>query len=306
MSSSSKIAKENVARINKAIYYIEKNLHKKLLLEDIAKEAHFSPFHFHRLFSVVLAETPSDFINRKRIEKAAGFLMRQKQLSITEISDSTGFSSLSVFSRSFKKFYGMSPQDFKDASSETFSKICKTESKKGKIEVTFEQYISSIQKSLNWIQMNAATEVKVLEEFQLAYMSHVGMDLIGNTFSQLIRWATPKGLMSQENLRLMTIYHDSPKITDPNHVRMSACIVLNNPTKVDSEVGLRSMESTKCIVSRFEITPYEFQQAWESNFVWMNEHGYKKASMDPFEIYYNNAEEHPEGKFIVDMCIPIE
>lgn len=306
MPSSSKIAQENVARINKAIYYIEKNIQQKLLLEDIAKEAHFSPYHFHRLFSVVLGETPNDFITRKRIEKAASFLMHKKELSITEVSDSIGFSSLSVFSRAFKNFYGLSPQEFKELSYEKFSKICKTESKNGKVEVTFEQYISSIQKSLNWIKMNAKTEVKVIEELQLAYISHVGkMDLIGNILNRLVRWAAPKGLMAQENLRLLTIYHDSPKITDPNHLRMSACIVLNSPVKVDGEVGLRTIESCTCIVSRFEILPFEFQQAWESSFVWMNENGYKKADKDPFEIYYNNPEDHPEGKCIVDLCIPI-
>jgi AraC family transcriptional regulator len=155
--------------------------------------------------------------------------------------------------------------------------------------------------------MNAKTEVKILEEMQLAYISHVGkMDLIGNAYNQLIRWATPKGLMAQENLRMVSIYHDSPKITDPNHLRMSACIILNEATSVESEVGLRTLDAGKCIVSRFEMTPYEFQQAWESNFVWMSENGYKKGDKDPFEIYYNNAEEHPEGKFIVDLCIPIQ
>ncbi len=305
--NSSNIAKENVARINKAIVFIENNLQQKLLLEDIAQTAHFSPFHFHRLFSVVMGETPSDFINRKRIEKAAGLLMRRKHISVTEISDYLGFSSLPVFSRAFKKFYGMSPQDFKDASPEAFSKICKTESKNGQTQITFEQYISSIQKSLNWIDMNATTEVKVLDKMNLAYISHVGnMNHIGNTFNQLMRWAAPRGLMAQENLKMLTIYHDSPKITDPNHLRMSACILLNYPVKVDGEVSLRTIETTKCVVSRLEIGPAEFQQAWESNFVWMVEHGYERIDIDPFEIYHSNPNEHPEGKCIVDLCIPVQ
>ncbi len=305
--TSSQIAKENIARINKAIQYIEEHLEKKLLLEEIAKKAHFSPYHFHRLFSLVLGETPNEFITRKRIEKAASFLIHKKEVSITEVSDWVGFSSLPVFSRAFRKFYGLSPNDFKKSSTEKFSKICKTESKKGQIQITFEQYISSIQKSLNWIQMNATTEVKITERLHLAYISHVGkMDHIGNVYHQLIRWATPKGLMSQENLRMLTIYHDSPKITDPNHLRMSACMVLNQAVNVDGEVGLRTIEPTKCAISRLEIAPYEFQTAWESNFVWMSENGYKKADQDPFEIYYNNPEDHPEGKCIVDLCIPVQ
>ena len=306
MSSSKNIADENIARINKAILFIEENIQSKLLLEAIAKEAHFSPFHFHRLFSVVMGETVHSFISRRRIEKAASLLLHKKSIPVTEISEKVGFSSLSTFSRAFKKFYGLSPQEFKESSTEKFSKICKTKSKNGQIKVSFEQYISSIQKSLNWMQMNAKTKVTSLDPIELAYISHVGkIDLIGNVLNELVRWATPKGLMNQENLRMVTIYHDSPKITDPNHLRMSACMILNSPTTVEGRVGLRTFEPGKCIVSRLEIAPYEFQQAWESSFVWMNDHGYKKGDKDPFEIYYNNPQDHPEGKCIVDLCIPI-
>jgi AraC family transcriptional regulator len=304
---SDHIAKENVARINKAIYYIDTHLDQKLLLQDIAEKAHFSPYHFHRLFSVVMKETPNEYIVRKRIEKAASFFLNKKNISVTEASERTGFSSISSFSRAFKKFYGLAPQEFKEQGPEKFSKIRKIESKNGQTEVTFEQYIRSIQQSLNWIQMNATTEIKTVGDFELAYVSHVGkMDNIGHAFDTLIRWAAPKGLMGQENLRMVTIYHDSPKITDPNHLRMSACMILNENVKVEGEIGLRILETTKCIVSRFEIAPFEFQQAWESNFVWMTENGYKKADKDPFEIYYNNYLDHPQRKFIVDLCIPIQ
>ena len=42
---TSKIAKENIARLNIAITYIEENLSEKLSLKIIAEKAHFSPFH---------------------------------------------------------------------------------------------------------------------------------------------------------------------------------------------------------------------------------------------------------------------
>jgi len=305
--SNTKIPNTTVSRIGKAILYIEDNLDKKLLLEDIAQKAHFSPFHFHRLFSVVVGETLNNFITRKRIERAASHLMNKKNIPVTEVADRVGFTSLSSFSRAFKKFYGMSPIEFRDISPEKFSKICKTKSKNGQVTVSFEQYICNINNSLNWLKMNANTAVKVIEKLQLAYISHQGkMEHIGSAYDRLVRWATPKGLMAQENLRMVTIYHDSPKISDPNNLRMSACMILNSNVSVDGEAGLRTIEPCKCVVSSFEITPYEFQQAWESSFVWMVENGYQKADKDPFEIYYNNYVDHPEKKFIVDLCIPVQ
>jgi AraC family transcriptional regulator len=301
----SKIAKENIARLNTAITFIEDNLSEKLSLEIVAEKAHFSPFHFHRLFKIIVGETVNNFINRKRIEKAAAYLLHQKEKNITEISEKVGFSNLSSFSKSFKKFYGISPNKFKEESPEKFSKICKTESKNGKVVITFELYICNINNALNWLKMRTNTEVKNIEKLELAYISHKGkMEAISSVYDKLVQWAAPKGLMNVET-KMVTIYHDSPKITDPNNLRMSACIILNNPIKVDGEVNLKTIETTKCLVSRLEITPFEFQQAWESSFAFMIENGYKKSEIDPFEIYYNNAAEHPENKFIVDLCIPV-
>jgi AraC family transcriptional regulator len=306
MKDVQQVRKEHVARVNNAILYIENNLSEKLMLNDIAEKAYFSPFHFHRIFSLVVGETVNNFIIRKRIEKAASFLIHQKDTPVTTISETVGFTSLSSFSRAFKKFYGVSPVEFKELSPNKFSKICKTESKKGQVTVSFEQYICNINNSIKWFKMKAKVSVQNVEELQMAYISHKGeMEKIGEVFNRLIQWAAPKGLMNQDNLRLLTVYHDSPKITSPDNIRSSIAIVLNSKTSVEGEVSLKTMNPGKCIVSRFEITPNEFQQAWESNFVWMSENGYKKGDKDPFEIYYNNCQEHPENKFIVDLCIPI-
>lgn len=148
--------------------------------------------------------------------------------------------------------------------------------------------------------------VKKLPPFEIAYVSYQGKpeDII-HAYQQLIKWATPKGFMEQENLRMITIYHDSVKFSNPDAIRMSACLVLNTPVKNTELINTKTLDSGKCIVTRLEIKPQEFQKAWEANFVWMTEKGYQKANKDPFEIYYNNAQDHPEGKFIVDFCIPV-
>jgi len=303
----SKIAKENIARLNTAITFIEENLSEKLSLDIISAKAFFSPFHFHRLFKIAVGETVHNFIQRKKIEKSAAYLLHQKEKNITQIAEEVGFSNLSAFSKAFKKFYGISPIKFREESPAKFSKISKTESKIGKISVTFEQYLCNINNALHWIKMNAKNiEVKEIPEIQVAFVSYRGkMENIKIAYNKLIGWAMPKGYMNNPNLKMITIYHDSPKISDPNNIGMSACMVLENPIKVDGEVGLKTINVGKCIVARFEIKPFEFQTAWENSFAWMVDQGHKKDDNNPFEIYYNNAENHPENKFIVDLCIPI-
>lgn len=117
--------------------------------------------------------------------------------------------------------------------------------------------------------------------------------------------AAPKGLLNNET-KMITIYHNSFKVTAPNKVRMSASILLNTTIKTEGEIGQTSIEAGKCIVGSFVIGLNEFEKSWTGLFMWMNEKGYKKTEKEPFEIYHNNLNNHPEKKAIVDFCIPIE
>ena len=300
------IPKDYIRRIDKALHYIEEHLHQELSLASVAEVAHYSPFHFHRIFKAITNETLNSYINRKRIEKTASVLMRGKGIVITELAMEYGFNSNSSFTRAFKKFYGMSPTEFRKLSPGKYSKICKTESKNGQKSSLFEEYICNIDNHKNWIKMNAKVEVKQMPGFNLAYITHIGDKGLDKAFEKLIKWAGPKGLMEKPDLKLATVYYDSFKVTDSNKVRMSACIILDEEVETEGEIGLTSMEGGKCIVARFEIGVFEFEKSWSSLFIWMNENGYRKADRHPFEIYHNNFNEHPEKKFIVDMCIPVE
>ncbi len=104
-----------VERVNLAIDYVVTNLHKPLRLEDVSRAAHFSPFHFHRVFHALTGETLADFVKRLRLERALT-MMSQKRSgrtpSLTRIALDCGFSSSSDFSRSFKDRYGAPPSAF--------------------------------------------------------------------------------------------------------------------------------------------------------------------------------------------------
>jgi AraC family transcriptional regulator len=99
-----------------------------------------------------------------------------------------------------------------------------------------------------------------------------------------------------DDAKLLTIYHNSFKITHEDKMRMSAGIILNQTVNADGEIGLTSIQECKCIVGHFEITVEEFERSWTGLFVWMKENGYEKSDQDAFEIYHNNFNEHPQKK----------
>lgn len=292
-----------IKRINNVLAYIDENLATDLSLESISKIAFYSPFHLHRLFRAITNEPLNVYINRKRIEKSAILLIHNPELSISEIALQNGFNSNSSFARSFKKHYAQSPTEFRNTNLNNFSKIGKPDSKNGKVDFITEIYLCNINNLKNWITMNATIEIKTFPQMNLAYIIHIGVDGVENTFHKIMKWAIPKGLLKDGNI--VRMFHDSFKITDADKVRMSVGITVNETVKVDGEVGLTNIKAGKYIVGRFEILVPEFEKSWNGLFIWMNENGYQKAEGNPFEIYHNNPSEHPENKCIVDLCIPV-
>ena len=295
-----------IKRINNIFLFIDENLDQELNLETIANIGFYSPFHLHRIFKAITNETINEYITRKRIEKTASILLHKREITISQLSLQYGFNSNSSFTRTFKKFYGISPTEFRKSNPNKFSKIGKVESKNGQEIRILEEYICNINNHKNWIKMKAKIEIKEMPKLDLAFITQIGHNGMENTYDKLIKWAIPKGLLENENLKVVTIYHDSFKITEPDKVRMSACISLNEKIEVSGEIGLTTIEKGKFIVGHFEIGINEFEKSWSSLFIWMNENGYKKADRNPYEIYYNNFNEHPEKISIVDFCIPIE
>lgn len=103
---------EYVARVNRAIDHVVRNLREPLRLEDLSRVACFSPFHFHRIFRSLMGETLNQFVRRIRLERALYLMSHKPDLSLTEIAFECGFGSSSDFARSFKKRFGVPPSVF--------------------------------------------------------------------------------------------------------------------------------------------------------------------------------------------------
>lgn len=95
-------------RIVKMLEYIAENFEEDLRLEDLAQEFNFNYHYLSSYFSQQMKEGFSDYLNRIRIEKACG-LLRENNLSISQVSSAVGYSEHSYFCRVFKKITGKTP-----------------------------------------------------------------------------------------------------------------------------------------------------------------------------------------------------
>lgn len=115
---------EYARRLNRVLDYIDQHLDSALELEYLADIAHFSRFHFHRVFAAWMGETLGDYARRRRLESAAWRLSCDWQASILDIALAYGFASGEAFARAFKIRFACTPSEWRaDTDARRLSKI---------------------------------------------------------------------------------------------------------------------------------------------------------------------------------------
>src|SRR5437868_594365 len=84
---------------------------ERLSIQDIAREARISPFHFIRQFEALFGLTPHQFRIQSRLDNARR-LLAMGQHSVTEVCLEVGFESLGSFSDLFKRRVGTTPSAY--------------------------------------------------------------------------------------------------------------------------------------------------------------------------------------------------
>ncbi len=98
-----------VARVISAMH---ENLYDPLNLNEMADIAHYSPYHFNRLFRKVTGIPPNHFLYALRLNQAKR-LLAETDLSVTEICFEVGYNSLGSFTSRFHQLVGLSPKAFR-------------------------------------------------------------------------------------------------------------------------------------------------------------------------------------------------
>ena len=103
----------NDDRIQKVLSYIRKNIYKTIDIDSLAAISCLSKDHFIRLFKKEINNTPLQYINQKKIEKAQRILITDS-MPVKNISYLLAYEDHSYFNRLFKKLTGVTPQQYRD------------------------------------------------------------------------------------------------------------------------------------------------------------------------------------------------
>lgn len=92
--------------------WIENNLEKKVLLDDVSVKAGYSKWYLQRVFRAETGITLATYIRNRKLYRAA-MLLKMTRLPVIDITDRLGFSSQQTFNRTFKRHFGLAPGQYR-------------------------------------------------------------------------------------------------------------------------------------------------------------------------------------------------
>jgi AraC family transcriptional regulator len=104
-----KVRAASKTRIQKVIAYIDDSLDENFGVDDLAAVAELTPFYFSRLFKQVIGRGPHQYVMERRLQKAVE-LLRENELTISEVAQRTGFSDQSHLGRHLRTSLGVTPR----------------------------------------------------------------------------------------------------------------------------------------------------------------------------------------------------
>jgi AraC-like DNA-binding protein/predicted transcriptional regulator YdeE len=105
-------ALNNFSRIKEALEYIDSHLDENISLKIISGKFNFSPYYFHRMFSIIVGKTIAAHIRDRRLQSACVKLSSADK-SVLSIGLECGYDSAQSFSRAFRQMYGLSPSEYR-------------------------------------------------------------------------------------------------------------------------------------------------------------------------------------------------
>ncbi|MCB2156724.1 GyrI-like domain-containing protein [bacterium] len=159
----------------------------------------------------------------------------------------------------------------------------------------------------------SSIEVKEKPAFDVAVVRHKGPFRAGDgeafmgVMQRMFAWAEPRGLVRFPETQLLATYEIDPDVPREDALRMAICLTVPPETPAEGEVERCVLPAGRYAVARHELLPPEYQAAWDQLIEeWIPAQGLTIDERPCYEHYLNDPDTHPEGRCIVDICVPVK
>ena len=230
-------------RILRVLTHIQEHLDEALDLEELARVACFSSFHFHRVFAAMTGETIADHVRRLRLERAA-MELRSGAKQVIQVALDAGYEAHEAFTRAFKAAYGVSPAEFRRAT----GPIAILAAPSG---VHFRPGVPLTTFNTNHITTKIMKVItKKIKPMRVAYLRHVGpYEDTNQTWIDLMA-----RLSADKQIRKRSVFigigHDNPAVTPAAELRYDACITVDGEYEPKKPVELQTIDGGDYAVAK--------------------------------------------------------
>jgi AraC family transcriptional regulator len=291
-------------RMHAVVDYVDKHLDAKLDLATLASVAHFSPFHFHRLFHALMSEALGDYVRRRRMESAAIRLRSQPDVPVTQIALSVGFGSPESFSRAFRAYFGVAPTEWRKRKEDQLP------SKNGQVTRNRGQAARGPSpdhgaSSLKEKPMNVMLVDR--EPVHIAYYRLTGPygPAIAAFWKKTVApWMITNTLLGRERYGISL---DDPSVTRAERCRYDAGVASPSGEVLSGNPHRKVIPGGRYASMAYEGTSQDLPAAWQALLRdWLPKSGLQLDARPFFEHYPVDGFHDPKtGEFSCNICIPV-
>ncbi len=290
------------ARINNVLAFINANLDAELTVQQLAEVAHFSPFHFQRIYKSLQSETPYDTILRLRLEKSTFLLKHYSQKTITDVAFECGFASVENFSRQFKKRFGHSPSAYKRDKELQKSRIYQEPQKHDPYHAILESRKELATDFHVTVQRLPAIKIAFIRGF----FGEDGTELVKN-YHHLMEWAQKNGMPTKGERRLFGMSIDCHDVTPTVLYRYDFALAVEGSPETDGTIEFGEIPEGDYATLHCTGDITRVAQAWDYLYRdWLPNSGYVPRHFPAMEEFLKGPEEIGWETFDLNGRIPVE
>ncbi len=271
--------------VYRVLEYINRNLANVTDLDKLAEIAHISKYHFHRIFKAILNESPGEYIQRLKLEKAA-FKLHTTKLTLKEIADRVGYQTAESLSKAFKKRYGMNPKEFRQSPSDLTSPL--------------EEPVADLE---------IEPEIRIIPEISL--LCFPVRNAFADKYAFKNAWTSLLDFVDKKNgTDLIKGYYclsrDVSTHTTPDKCRMYACVEVEGSVKPLGKYSIQHPEGGKYAVFKYSGSPVGLEGFYCNIYrYWVPKSEFTLRDSLHFEKYLNDFTQVNEDALLMEIYIPI-
>lgn len=275
-------------RLQQIVSYIRIKYNKKILIEDLEELSNFSYRNLQRIFKAHYNETIGAYATRIKVENSAKMLLFTKD-EIKIIAEKVGYSDVQSYSKSFKKYFGITPAVYRNKKEELFKK----ETKKNIIMPFYEDRIT------------------VLETKKVVYKTYRGnyySTEIDDVWNELLFEMTSLNINVKETESFGIIW-DEPIISEKIIYNYDACLVIDDIHQIpDKKFKVKTILSQKYAVfihvGNYQSISITYDKIF-SNWLFTSD---KQIKETPFLEFYIKHEAHTDNpnEYETEIYVPLK